>query len=98
MASLLGWLGALPLVAGVGEERDLPCPLQSQGQRTLVLGAGAGHPPGQDLAAVADEAAQAGDLLVVDVPDLLHAEAADLAVGALRLAFAPHSNCHVSVT
>ena len=51
-------------------------------QRPLVQGAGAGHAPGEDLAAVAEVAAQARDLLVVDVVDVLQAEGAHLAVSA----------------
>jgi hypothetical protein len=46
--------------------------------------AGAGDPTREDLAAVADESTKARDLLVVDVVDLLDAEAAYLAVLALR--------------
>src|SRR5487761_1006096 len=72
------------LLGRVWKEGDRPCPLQRAGQRALVSGAGAGHAPRQDLAAVAHEAPQARDLLVVDVADLLDAEAAHLAVLALR--------------
>src|SRR5487761_134950 len=72
------------LLGRVWKEGDRPCPLQRAGQRALVSGAGAGHAPRQDLAAVAHEAPQARDLLVVDVVDLLDAEAAHLAMLALR--------------
>src|SRR5207249_9245450 len=64
----------------VRKESDRASALQGCGQRPLVPGARARHAARQNLAAIADEPAQARNLLVVDIRDLLHAEAADLAV------------------
>src|SRR5579872_6478605 len=72
------------LLRRVRKERDRAGTLEGRGQRSLVPGARARHAARQDLAAVADKAAQARDLLVVDVLDLLDAEAAHLAMLALR--------------
>src|SRR5438270_3712969 len=83
-APLTGFAGAadsrLPDFGCVREQRDGARPLERGGQRPLVAGTGPGDAAGQDLAPVADEAAQPRDLLVVDVGDLLDAERADLAV------------------
>src|SRR5579864_520645 len=68
----------------VWEQCDRPRALEGGREGTLVPGACAGDAAGKDLASVADESPQAGDLLVVDVADLLDAEAAHLAVLALR--------------
>src|SRR5579864_7976226 len=68
----------------VWEQCDRPRALEGGREGTLVPGACAGDAAGKDLASVADESPQAGDLLVVDVVDLLDAEAAHLAVLALR--------------
>src|SRR3954464_12658914 len=51
---------------GVGQQRHLTGVLDRLGDLTLLLGAPAGHPPGADLAAVGDELAQQGGVLVVD--------------------------------
>src|SRR2546427_11407115 len=77
-------LPSLVLFGRVRKESDRASALEGCGQRPLVPGARARHAARQDLAAVADEPAQARDLLVVDVRDLLQAEAADLAVLPLR--------------
>ena len=53
--------------------------LDSNRQRTLVSGAGAELAPRLDLASLRDVAAQARGILVVDLPDLVDAESADLA-------------------
>src|SRR5579859_2569980 len=77
-------VGRLSVLLGrVRKERDRASPFERRGQRSLMPGTGACHAARQDLAAVADEAAEARDLLVIDVLDLLDAEAADLAVLAL---------------
>src|SRR5581483_2414583 len=70
------------------QERQIARPLDGLRQLTLVPGAGAGHPAGQDLAALRGERAQDRDLLEVDVADLLRAEAADLAARGERAATA----------
>src|SRR5450759_3601289 len=74
----------LVLFGRVRKQCDRPGALESGREGALVPRARAGDTPGKDLAAVADESPQAGDLLVVDVADLLDAEAAHLAVLALR--------------
>src|ERR1700682_2030369 len=68
----------------VRKKSDRTRALQRCRERSLVTGASAGDTAREDLAAVADESPQARDLLVVDVVDFLDAEAADLAVLALR--------------
>src|SRR4029453_3468975 len=72
-----GSLGRV-LVRGEGQERDVPRPLDGQGQLALVLGAGAEHPARQDLSPLGYEARQELDVLVVHVLDLGRAELADL--------------------
>src|SRR5437868_3266188 len=74
------------LLRRVRQQRDRAGALEGRGERSLVSGARSSYAPGQDLAAVADEAPQPRDLLVVDVRDLLDAESADLAVLPLRSA------------
>src|SRR2546428_8808064 len=87
---MLGFGGGLILSAflvlfGRGRKQgDRPCALERGGERALVPGARPGHSTGQDLPAVADETAQPRDLLVVDVLDFLHAQAAHLPVLPLR--------------
>src|SRR5579864_4875435 len=68
------------LLRCVWKQRDRARALERGGQRTLVPGTGPGHTPGQNLAPVADEPAEPGDLLVIDVVDLLGAERAYLAM------------------
>ena len=54
--------------------------LDGRGKLALMLGAGAGHAAGQDLAALAGVLhAQAHHVLIVDMLNLVHAELADLA-------------------
>src|SRR6185503_13548626 len=67
------------LVGHVGDERDLPRPLDRGLQLPLVLGAGPRDPARQDLAALGHERPDQLDVLVVDVVDLVRAELADLA-------------------
>ena len=55
-------------------------------QLALMLGAVAGHAAGQDLAALGHEATQAGEVLVIDVLNLIYAELADLAAGLAAVA------------
>jgi hypothetical protein len=64
---------------GEGEQREVPGALDRRRQRALVLGAGAGLAARLDHPTVGDEAAQARDILIVDVLDAIDAEAADLA-------------------
>ncbi len=53
--------------------------LDGDRQRALVLGAGTGLAPRLDLAALGNVAADPGDVLVVDIADVVRAEGADLA-------------------
>src|SRR5438445_3030257 len=61
-----------------GQERDVARPLDGERELALVLGAGAEHPPGQDLAPLGHEPREQLHVLVVDVVDLVRAELADL--------------------
>src|SRR6266852_2152988 len=63
----------------VREQSDRPGALEGGRERPLVPSARPGDSTREDLAAVAYESPQARDLLVVDVVDLLDAEAAHLA-------------------
>ena len=65
----------LQLIHRVGHQGDGTGALDGLAQLTLMLGAIAAHPAGQDLAAFVGEAAQAIDILVIDVFDLIYAEA-----------------------
>ena len=58
-------------------------------QRTLVSGAGAKLAPRLDLASLRDVAAQARGIFVIDLPDLVDAESADLAPSAEAAATTP---------
>src|SRR5699024_11058426 len=76
------WPTALRSLGHVGQQRDHTGTLDGRGQLTLMLGAGAGHAAGQDLAALAGVLhAQAHHVLVVDVLNFIHAELANLAAG-----------------
>src|SRR6476469_3458384 len=68
---------------GVGQQSELAGVLDRDRNVALVLHAVAGDPTRADLAAVGDELAQEGRVLVVDVGHLLLAELAKL---LLRLA------------
>jgi hypothetical protein len=65
------------VLGGVRQQRDVARPLQGNGERPLVTSAGAGLAAGLDLAALREVAAQSGDVLVVDVADLIDAERTD---------------------
>src|SRR3954469_25242503 len=56
--------------AGVGEQRHLARVLHGAGDEPLLLHGDAGDAARTDLAALRDELAQGGDVLVVDHPDL----------------------------
>ena len=58
--------------------------LDRDGKLTLMLGAVAGHTAGQDLAALGHKAAETGQVLIIDMLDLIYAELADLAAGFPR--------------
>src|SRR6202035_1588826 len=80
---LEGHRGPLVLLGRVWEKSDRAGALQRGRQRTLVAGARSRDATRKDFAAVAHESTEPRDLLVVDVVDLLDAEAADLSVLAL---------------
>ena len=67
----------------------MPCSLDRDGQRALVPGAGAEFAARLDLASLGDVATQARSVLVVDLPDLVDAESADLAPPAEAATAAP---------
>ena len=57
--------------------------LDGDSQRALVSGAGAGHTAGQYLRTLGHIAAESGDILIVDVLDLVNTEAAYLATASV---------------
>src|SRR3989344_4057302 len=65
----------------VRQQGQVAAALDAAGELALVGRTVARDAGGQDLARVGEEGAQDLDLLVVDVADLLGAEAADLAAG-----------------
>lgn len=79
-----GWNG-LAASAGAGErdQRDVASPLYRHGQRALVTGACSQLPARLDLAALANVPPEARDVLVVNVPDVVDAERADLPSGSV---------------
>src|SRR5438132_1954867 len=70
----------LALVRGVRGQRDVAGALERDREPALMTRAGPRDATRKDLASLAHEAAEAGDLLVVDQVDLLHTEVADLLV------------------
>ena len=81
-------------VRHVGHQGDRTRALDGRRELTLVLCAGAGHAAGQNLAALAGEAAEPGHILVIDVLDLIHAKRAHLPA---RLAAAGAANALASI-
>jgi hypothetical protein len=79
----------LPAGGGEGQERYVSRSLDRNRQRTLVSGAGAKLAPRLDLASLRDVAAQARGIFVIDLPDLVDAESADLAPSAEAAATTP---------
>ena len=69
----------LQLVGHEGQQRDLTGALDGLSELTLVHGAGAGGPAGQDLGTLRDKAAQLGGVFVIDILAFVRAELADLA-------------------
>src|SRR5471032_2690326 len=74
------------LFGDVRNQRDLPGALDRRLQLALVLRAGSGNAPRQDLAALGHERPDELHVLVVDVVDLVRAELADLAATEHRAA------------
>ena len=75
------------LVGHVGQQSDLTSTLDSSVELALVLCASAGNAAGQDLAALADELAELGGVLIIDEINLVRTEDADL------LSLAVHGAC-----
>ncbi len=73
------------LVADVGDERHVACSLYSNGQLTLMKSAGAGDSSGKDLGTLAYALLESGNVLIVDMIDLIGAELADLSVSFVAL-------------
>src|SRR5512134_760124 len=70
-------LGPLRLfLAGEGNERDVPAPLDRDGDLSLVPGAVAGDASGQNLAPLGNEEPERLDVLVIDEGRFVDAEAA----------------------
>src|SRR6478736_2507674 len=69
----------------VGQQGDVPGTLEGDRQLALVTGAGAGLAARLDLGALGQVAAEAVDLLVVDLRGLVGAERADLATAAIAI-------------
>src|SRR5438876_622652 len=67
------------VVGGVRQHRHQASPLEGGRQHALMLGAGAALAAGIDLAAIADIAADATDIFVVDLLHFIDAERTDLA-------------------
>ena len=65
-------------VAHVGQQRNMARTLDGDGQLTLMESAGTGNAAGNDLRALGNVLAQAGDVFIVNVVDTVHAEAANL--------------------
>src|SRR5450759_2750616 len=78
---------ALLQALALGDVRDeghLASALDGRGELALVAPAGAGDARRLDLASVADEAAQRGEVLVIDLVDLLFAEVAEATAGGIE--------------
>lgn len=73
-----GWTSAPEMLRSIGEQRQMPCPLEGDGQPPLVLGASASLPAGFDLPPVRQVTSKPIDVLVVYLLDLLSAEKAHL--------------------
>lgn len=71
--------GCPEVVCGIGQQRQVPRPFQSDREASLVLGAGAGLAPGVDLPAIGQVAAQGVHVLVVYTGHVLGTEEADFA-------------------
>ena len=80
-AGLTAW-GA----AGERQECDVTCTLDRYGNRALVSRAGSQLASWFDLAALTDVSAQAGEILVVNVSDVIGAVLANLAARATKAA------------
>ena len=72
------WKTARAVVGDVGQQSDLTGPLDGLSQLTLMHGAGAGGPAGQDLGALGNKPTQLGSILIIDELALVRAELADL--------------------
>lgn len=64
--------------------------LDGDGELALMRGTGAGDAAGQDLSPLGHIAAESGDILVVDVLNLIDAEAANLAAASVTIGSFSH--------
>ncbi len=76
-----------------GQESCMTSALDSGLKLSLVLSAGAGNTAGKDLAALADELAEAGCILVIDVADIFFAEDANLSAATVSVCRASCARC-----
>jgi len=70
------------MIRGVGQQCQVACTLNGEGELALVAGARPCLAAGFNLPALRDESPELVGLLVVDDVDLVHAECADLAATA----------------
>ena len=70
-------------VGDVGEQRHVAGSLDRDGELTLMQSTGPVDPSREDLASLARAVAKAGDVLEVDMLDLIGAETADLSVSLI---------------
>ena len=91
-ATCQGRLVAAPVAAREGEHGQVARPLYGEGERSLVLRADAGLAAGLYLRLVGEVTPYGGEVLVVDVLDLVDAEAADLSAGVVPGAPPPSSS------
>ena len=78
-------------VAHVGQQRNMARTLDGDGQLTLMESAGTGNAAGNDLRALGNVLAQAGDVFIVNVVDTVHAEAANLLAASTGAATTVHA-------
>ncbi len=76
-----------------GEKSCVTSALDSGLKLSLVLSAGAGNTAGKDLAALADELAEAGCILVIDVADVFFAEDANLSAATVSVCRTSCARC-----
>ena len=78
MEARLNFIDCSRLVRGVGHESDGSRALDGGRELALMLCTGTGHAAGKDLTALAGETAKTGNVLIIDMLDLIYAERADL--------------------
>jgi hypothetical protein len=76
-----------------GEKSCVTSALDSGLKLSLVLSTCAGNTAGKDLAALADELAKAGCILVIDVADVFFAEDANLSAATVSVSRTSCARC-----